>query len=58
MPRVKCRKWVIKNQFSVDPKREDLDLVVEELPSLKDGGIGHIGCFFKIFFFLSVMFGN
>ncbi|XP_064386880.1 prostaglandin reductase 1-like [Halichondria panicea] len=34
---VKCRKWVLKSHFSGMPKREDLDLVEEELPPLKDG---------------------
>ncbi len=35
---VKCRRWVLKSHFSGMPKREDLDLVEEELPPLKDGG--------------------
>ncbi|XP_064386876.1 prostaglandin reductase 1-like [Halichondria panicea] len=34
---VKCRRWVLKSHFSGMPKREDLDLVEEELPPLKDG---------------------
>ena len=37
---VKCRRWVLKSHFIGMPKREDLDLVEEELPSLKDGGEG------------------
>ena len=35
---VKCRKWVLKSHFCGMPKREDLDIVEEELPPLKDGG--------------------
>ncbi len=35
---VKCRKWVLKSHFSGMPKREDLEIVEEELPPLKDGG--------------------
>ena len=35
---VKCQRWVLKSHFSGMPKREDLDLVEEELPPLKDGG--------------------
>ena len=41
MSGVKCRKWIIKNHFSGMPKREDLYIVEEELPPLKDGGINH-----------------
>ncbi len=33
------KKWVVKNSFKGDPKREDLEIVEEELPPLKDGGI-------------------
>ena len=35
---VKCRKWILKSHFSGLPKREDLEIVEEELPPLKDGG--------------------
>ena len=34
---VKCRKWVLRSHFSGLPKREDLEIVEEELPPLKDG---------------------
>jgi hypothetical protein len=34
---VKCRKWVLRSHFSGLPKREDLKIVEEELPPLKDG---------------------
>ena len=32
------RKWVVKNSFKGAPKREDLEIVEEELLPLKDGG--------------------
>ena len=35
---VKCRKWILKSHFKGSPKREDLEIVEEELPPLKDGG--------------------
>lgn len=35
---VKGRKWVLKSHFSGLPKREDLEIVEEQLPELKDGG--------------------
>ena len=35
---MKCRKWVLRSHFSGLPKREDLEIVEEELPPLKDGG--------------------
>ena len=35
---VKARKWVLRSHFSGLPKREDLEIVEEELPALKDGG--------------------
>ena len=38
MSSVKARTFVLRNQFSGMPKREDLELVEEELPPLKDGG--------------------
>ena len=42
MSGVKCRKWVLKKHFYGYPEREDLDLLEEELPILKEGGIGQI----------------
>ena len=38
MSSVKARKYVLRSQFSGPAKREDLELVEEELPPLKDGG--------------------
>ena len=38
MSSVKARRYVLRSQFSGMPKREDLELVEEELPPLKDGG--------------------
>ena len=35
---IKCRKWTLKSHFSGLPKREDLEIVEEQLPELKDGG--------------------
>ena len=35
---VKARKYVLRSHFSGLPKREDLEIVEEELPALKDGG--------------------
>ena len=35
---VKARKYVLRSHFSGVPKREDLEIVEEELPPLKDGG--------------------
>jgi len=37
MSGVKARKWVLRSQFSGQPKREDLEIVEEELPPIKDG---------------------
>ena len=34
----KYRKWVLKSHFSGLPKREDLEVIEEELSPLKDGG--------------------
>ncbi len=34
-----ARKWVLKSRFSGLPKREDLEIVEEELPPIKDGGM-------------------
>ena len=39
MSEVKCRKYILKSHFSGMPKREDLEIVEETLPPLKDGGI-------------------
>ncbi len=45
---VKRRKYVMKSYFSGMPKREDLEIVEEVLPPLKDGGKGmaalDLGC--------------
>ena len=38
MAEVKCRKYVLKSRFDGLPKREDLEIVEEVLPPLKDGG--------------------
>ena len=38
MSGVKARKWVLRSHFSGMPKREDLEIVEEELPPIKDGG--------------------
>ena len=38
MSGVKARKWVLRSYFSGMPKREDLEIVEEELPAIKDGG--------------------
>ena len=35
---VKTKKWVLRKPFQGLPKREDLEIVEEELPPLKDGG--------------------
>ena len=35
---MKARKWILKSHFSGLPKREDLEIVEEDLPPLKDGG--------------------
>ena len=38
MGEVKCRKYVLKSHFDGLPKKEDLEIVEENLPTLKDGG--------------------
>lgn len=38
MSSVKARRYVLRSQFSGAAKREDLEIVEEELPPLKDGG--------------------
>ena len=40
MSGVKARKWVVRSHFVGQPKREDLEIVEEELPPIKDGGQG------------------
>lgn len=35
---IKSRKWTLKAHFSGLPKREDLEIVEEQVPELKDGG--------------------
>lgn len=35
---VKAKKYVIRKPFDGFPKPDDLELVEEELPALKDGG--------------------
>ena len=40
MSGVKARKWVVRSHFDGQPKREDLEIVEEELPPIKDGGQG------------------
>ena len=35
---VKARRWVLRSHFVGQPKREDLEIVEEELPPIKDGG--------------------
>lgn len=32
------RKWILKSHFDGLPKREDVELVEEELPTLQEGG--------------------
>jgi prostaglandin reductase 1 len=35
----KTRKWTIKKKFEGSPKRDDFEIVEEELPPLKDGEV-------------------
>jgi len=35
---VKGRKWVLRSHFAGLPRREDFEIVEEELPSIKNGG--------------------
>ena len=35
----KARKYILRSHFSGSPKREDLEIVEETLPPLKDGGL-------------------
>ena len=35
---VKAKRWILRKSFQGLPKREDLEIVEEELPPLKDGG--------------------
>ena len=39
MAEVRRRKYVVKSLFDGKPKREDLEIVEETLPPLKDGGM-------------------
>lgn len=32
------KKWIVKTPYKGDPKREDLEIIEEQLPPLKDGG--------------------
>ena len=38
MSAIKAKTWVVKKSFEGFPKRDDLEIVEEELPPLKDGG--------------------
>lgn len=38
MSSVIARKWLLKKSYEGTPKREDLEIIEEELPPLKDGG--------------------
>ena len=40
----KARKYVLRSHFSGLPKREDLEIVEETLPPLKDGGTPSMNC--------------
>lgn len=42
MAEVKCRKYVIRKAFDGTPKRDDLEIVEETLPPLKDGGMWEV----------------
>ena len=35
---VRGKKWLMRSPFQGQPKREDLEIVEEELPPIKDGG--------------------
>ena len=39
MASVTARKYVLRAHFSGLPRREDVEIVEEKLPPLKDGGI-------------------
>ena len=36
--KMSTRKWVVKNAFQGMPKREDFEIIEEQLPPLGDGG--------------------
>ena len=36
---MKAKKWVLVKRFDGEPKDEDLELVEEELPDLKENGL-------------------
>jgi len=38
MSGIKARKWILRSYFENFPKREDVELVEEDLPALQDGG--------------------
>ena len=38
MSGIKCKKWNRVRKFEGLPKREDVNLVEEELPDVQDGG--------------------
>lgn len=42
MSGVKGKKWVVKNSFVGFPKREDVEIIEQQLTPLKDGGIKYI----------------
>lgn len=52
---VKAKKFVLRKHFDGFPKPDDLELVEEELPPLKDGGKTHsiesLDCIFVCFHF-------
>ena len=39
---MKARKWVLVRHFDGEPKDQDMELVEEELPELKDKGLSDI----------------
>lgn len=36
---MKARKWVLVKHFEGEPKNEDMELIEEELPELKEKGL-------------------
>merc|ERR1712142_748431 len=45
---VKARRWVLKHHFAGPPKKEDFDLVEEELPEVKDGEFMYRSLFISV----------
>ena len=45
---VKARRWVLKHHFAGSPKKEDFDLVEEELPEVKDGEFMYRSLFISV----------